>query len=99
MAMRVLLDLVGVSRSAFTAGRTAPRHIPSFSDVPARACVLQARDAAMARTCTPLVERDEDLSFGAALLDVGQRLEGLVEWECLVDDRAEVAGFVEGGQF
>ena len=45
------------------------------------------------------VERDDDLAVGAALLDVGQRLEGLVKWEGLVDDRAEVAGVVEGGQF
>lgn len=45
-----------------------------------------------------LVERDEDLAVGAALLDVRQRLEGLVERERLVDDGAEVAGVVEGGQ-
>jgi hypothetical protein len=44
------------------------------------------------------VERDDDLAVGAALLDVGQRLEGLVKWEGRVDDRAEVAGVVEGGQ-
>ena len=45
------------------------------------------------------VERDDDLAVGAALLDVGQRFGGLVERERLVDDRAEVAGVVEGGQF
>src|SRR5829696_2017589 len=45
------------------------------------------------------VERDDDLAVGAALLDVGQRLEGLVKWERFVDDRAEVAGVVERGQF
>jgi hypothetical protein len=44
------------------------------------------------------VECDDDLAVGAALLDVGQRVEGLVKWEGLVDDRAEVAGVVEGGQ-
>src|ERR687898_2413453 len=44
------------------------------------------------------VERDDDLAVGAALLDVRQRLEGLVERERLVDERAEVAGVVEGGQ-
>src|SRR5215203_4246139 len=45
------------------------------------------------------VEGDDDLAVGAALLDVGQRLEGLVKWKRLVDDRAEVAGVVEAGQF
>src|SRR4051794_21158243 len=44
------------------------------------------------------VERDDDLAGGAALLDVGQRLEGLVEREGPVDDRAEVAGVVERAQ-
>src|SRR5215207_4745933 len=44
------------------------------------------------------VERDDDLAVGAALLDVRQRLEGVVERERLVDERAEVAGVVEGGQ-
>src|SRR5512133_1899215 len=44
------------------------------------------------------VECDDDLAVGAALLDVGQRLEGLVKWERLVDDRVQVAGVVEGGQ-
>ena len=44
------------------------------------------------------VECDDDLAVGAALLDVGQRLKGLVKWERLVDDRAEVAGVLEGGQ-
>jgi hypothetical protein len=44
------------------------------------------------------VECDDDLAVGAALLGVCQRLEGLVKWEGLVDDRAEVAGVVEGGQ-
>ena len=44
------------------------------------------------------VERDDDLAVRAALLDVRQRREGLVERERLVDDRAEVAGIVEGGQ-
>src|SRR4051794_12034704 len=42
------------------------------------------------------VERDDDLAIGAALLDVRQRLEGLVERERLVDERAEVARVVEG---
>src|SRR5829696_1071716 len=52
------------------------------------------------RRRSPLsVEGDDDLAVGAALLDVGQRLEGLVKWERLVDDRAEVAGVVERGQF
>jgi hypothetical protein len=37
------------------------------------------------------VERDDDLAVGAALLDVCQRLEGLVEREGLVDDRAIAA--------
>src|SRR3954467_5194161 len=44
------------------------------------------------------VERDDDLAGGAALLDVGQRLEGLVEREGPGDDRAEVAGVVEHAQ-
>jgi hypothetical protein len=44
------------------------------------------------------VERDDDLAVGAALLDVRQRLEGPVERERLVDERAEVADVVEGGQ-
>ena len=43
------------------------------------------------------VERDDDLAVGAALLYVRQRLEGLVERERLVDERAEVAGVVECG--
>jgi hypothetical protein len=38
------------------------------------------------------VERDYDLAVGAALLDVRQRLEGVVERERLVDERAGVAG-------
>jgi hypothetical protein len=45
------------------------------------------------------VERDDDLAVGAALLDVRQRLEGLVKGERRVDDRAEVAGVVQGRQF
>jgi hypothetical protein len=44
------------------------------------------------------VERDDDLAVGAALLDVRQCLEGVVKRERLVDDRAEMAGVVEGGQ-
>jgi hypothetical protein len=44
------------------------------------------------------VECDDDLAVAAALLNVGQRLEGLVKWECRVDDWAEVAGVVKGGQ-
>src|SRR5205814_1446026 len=44
------------------------------------------------------VERDDDLAGGAALLGVCQRLEGLVERERVVNERAEVAGVVEGGQ-
>ena len=44
------------------------------------------------------VERDDDLAVGVAVLDVRQRLDGLVERERLVDERAEVAGVVEGGQ-
>ena len=44
------------------------------------------------------VERDDDLAVGAALLGVGQRFEGSVKRERLVDERAEVAGVVEGGQ-
>jgi hypothetical protein len=44
------------------------------------------------------VERDDNLAVGTALLDVRQGLEGLVERERLVDDRAQVAGVVEGGQ-
>src|SRR3954453_2654793 len=42
--------------------------------------------------------RDDDLAAGAALLDVRQCLERLVEMERLVDERAEVAGVVEGAQ-
>jgi hypothetical protein len=57
-------------------------------------------DVTGVRRCSQLsVERDDDFAVGAALLGVCQRLEGLVEWECLVDDRAEVAGVVEGGEF
>jgi hypothetical protein len=41
------------------------------------------------------VERDDDLAVGAALVDVRQRLEGLVERERRVDERAEVARVVE----
>jgi hypothetical protein len=44
------------------------------------------------------VECDDDLAVGAALLDVRERLERLGERELLVDDRAEVAGVVEGCQ-
>jgi hypothetical protein len=44
------------------------------------------------------VERDYDLAVGAALLDVRQGFEGLVERERRVDDRAEVARVVEGGE-
>jgi len=45
------------------------------------------------------VERDDDLAIGAALLDVRQRLERLVKRKRLVDDGAELAGVVEGGEF
>src|SRR5215211_6895469 len=62
---------------------TSPRRSPRSSNGPSAALS---------------VERDDDLAVGAALLDVRQRLEGLVERERLVDDRAEVAGVVEGGQ-
>src|SRR5215207_9037000 len=44
------------------------------------------------------VECDDDLAGRAALLGVRQRVEGLVKRERLVDDRAEVAGVVKGGQ-
>jgi hypothetical protein len=54
--------------------------------------------AGVGRQAALSVERDDDLAVGAALLDVRQRLEGLVERERLVDERAEVAGVVEGGQ-
>jgi hypothetical protein len=54
--------------------------------------------AGVGRQAALSVERDDDLAVGAALLDVHQRLEGLVERERLVDERAEVAGVVEGGQ-
>jgi hypothetical protein len=54
--------------------------------------------AGVGRQAALSVERDDDLAVGAALLDVRQRLEGLVERERLIDDRAEVAGVVEGGQ-
>ena len=55
--------------------------------------------AGVGRQAVLSVERDDDLAVGAALLDVAQRLEGLVERERVVDVRAEVAGVVEGGQF
>ena len=54
--------------------------------------------AGFGRQAALSVERADDLAVGAALLDVRQRLEGLVERERLVDERAEVAGVVEGGQ-
>ena len=54
--------------------------------------------AAVGRQAALSVERADDLAVGAALLDVRQRLEGPVERERLVDERAEVAGVVEGGQ-
>jgi hypothetical protein len=54
--------------------------------------------AGVGRRVALSVERDDDLAVGAALLDVGERLEGLVERECLVDERAEVAGVIQGGQ-
>jgi hypothetical protein len=54
--------------------------------------------AGVGRQAALSVERDDDLAVGAALLDVRQSLEGLVERERLVDERAEVAGVVEGGQ-
>src|SRR5947207_2903546 len=67
-----------------------------------------AADARAARSTAPSrrdrrrsrlsVERDDDLAGGPALLDIRQRLEGLLKWERLVDVRAEVAGVVEGGQ-
>src|SRR5438552_13973010 len=54
--------------------------------------------AGVGRQAALSVERDDDLAVGATLLDVRQRLEGLVERERLVDERAEVAGVVEGAQ-
>src|SRR6185503_19079597 len=54
--------------------------------------------AGVGRQAALSVERDDDLAVGAALFDVRQRLEGLVERERLVDERAEAAGVVEGGQ-
>jgi hypothetical protein len=54
--------------------------------------------AGVGRQAALSVERDDDLAVGAALLDVRQRLERLVERERLVDERAQLAGVVEGGQ-
>jgi hypothetical protein len=54
--------------------------------------------AGVGRQAALSVERDDDLAGGAALLDVRERVECLVERERLVDERAEVAGVVEGGQ-
>jgi hypothetical protein len=54
--------------------------------------------AGVGRRAALSVVRDDDLAVGAALLDVRQRREGLVERERLVDERAQVAGVVEGGQ-
>lgn len=42
------------------------------------------------------LERDDELAVGAGMLDVRQRLKGPVERECLVDERVQVAGVVEG---
>src|SRR3954453_4056512 len=75
---------------------------------PGRQRVVQVRRLWLPRIPHPIggvgrqaalsVERDDDLAVGAALLDVRQRLEGLVEGERFVDERAEVARVVEGGQ-
>jgi hypothetical protein len=54
--------------------------------------------AGVGRQAALSVERDDDLAVCAALLDVRQGVEGLVEGERLVDDRAQVTGVVEGGQ-
>src|SRR5215218_3603749 len=54
--------------------------------------------AGVGRQAALSVERDDDLAVGAALLGIRQRLEGPVERKRLVDERAEVAGVVEGGQ-
>jgi hypothetical protein len=59
---------------------------------------LQLRSTRGGRRSELSVERDNDLAVGAALLDIGQRLEGLAKWEGRVDDRAEVSGVVKGGQ-
>jgi hypothetical protein len=61
--------------------------------------LARAHGAGVGRQAALSVERDDDLAVGEALLDVRQRLGGLVERERLVDDRAEVAGVVQGGQF
>src|SRR5215208_8140928 len=48
---------------------------------------------------TASVERDDDLPcLDLAALDECERLEGLVERECCVEDRAQMARVVEGGE-
>ena len=47
---------------------------------------------------TASVEATTTLPDLTAALDVGERLEGLVERECSVEDRAQTARVVEGGE-
>src|SRR5512133_4037945 len=81
---------LGVLRLA--AGRSRLRRMGAAADArAARSSAPSRRDRRRSRLS---IERDDDLAVGVALLDARQRLEGLVERERAVDDRAKVAGVV-----
>jgi hypothetical protein len=78
------------------AGRARLRRMGAAADAQAaRHAAPRRRDRRRSRWS---IERDHDLAVGVALLDVRQRLEGLVERERVVDDWAKVAGVVEGSE-
>ena len=84
----------GVVRVA--AGRSRLRRMGAAAGArAARSSAPSRRDRRRSRLS---IERDDDLAVGVALLDVRQRLEGLVERERVVDDWAKVAGVVEGSE-
>src|SRR6478752_7481439 len=59
--------------------------------------LVRGRRWARASGCGWCVHRDDDLAtLGAALTDVGHRLEGLLEREGAVDDRPQGSGVVQG---
>jgi hypothetical protein len=87
---RLFLQLADASSRLLASLPPSSRLRQAFD--PAEALEAVGRQAALS------VERDDDLAVGAALLYVRQRLEGLVERERPVDERAEVAGVVEGGK-
>ena len=59
---------------------------------------VDERAAGVGRQAALSVERDDDLALGLALFDVRDRVEGLVEAEGAVDDRAQRAVVVQGGE-